>query len=373
VKILQYLHEHLPQILQDIEDLVKRESPSQDKRLAEECARFLQGLMLERLGVQMTAIPNEQVGPHLKFLFGEGKGRVMILAHYDTVWPQGTLPIRAEKDRLYGPGVLDMKAGIIQAVWSLKAIHDLHLSLNSEILFLLTSDEEIFSNTSRALIEEEAKRCKAVFVVEPAAAPSQALKIARKGAAKYVLTVHGISSHAGNHPDVEASAVHEAAHQIIRLEQLARPDIGTTINVGVISGGTLSNVVADFARLEVDVRFKTLAEGERVHRQITGLKPVLKRTRLDIEGQINRPPLEPTEQSKRLFQLAQQIAAKLGFQLGGEEVGGVSDGNFTAALGVPTLDGLGAVGEGPHAHHEHILIAEVPKRSALLAHLLLSV
>lgn len=373
MEIFHYLKENEENILRDIENLVKHESPSFDKRLVDECASFLQGLVKERLDIAVTVIPNKHVGNHLKFLFGEGNKRVMILAHYDTVWKKGALPFRLEKNRIYGPGVLDMKAGIIQGIWGLKAIKDLGKNLNCEVVFLLTSDEEMFSQTSRELIENEAKKCKAVFVVEPAVAKSNALKISRKGAAKYTIKIYGTASHAGNHPDLQASAVHELGHQIINLEKIADLDKGTTINVGVVNGGTMSNVVADFAQLEVDVRFKTQSEGERVHNKIINLKPVLERTRLEIEGGINRPPMEPSVNSLKLFKLAQEIASDLGFRVTGESVGGVSDGNFTAAIGVPTLDGLGAVGEGPHAVNEHIVIDEIPKRTALLANLILKV
>lgn len=369
--IFHYLKENEKNILLDIENLVKHESPSFDKRLVDECANFLRALVKERLDIEVTVIPNKHVGNHLKFVFGEGNKRVMILAHYDTVWKKGALPLRIEKNCLYGPGILDMKAGIIQGIWSLKAIKDLEKPLNCEVVFLLTSDEEMFSQTSRELIEKEAKKCKAVFVVEPAVEKSNALKISRKGASKYTIKVYGASSHAGNHPDLQASAVHELGHQIINLEKIADLDKGTTINVGVVNGGIMSNVVADFAQLEVDVRFKTQSEGIRVHNEIMNLIPVLKRTRLEIDGDINRPPMEPSEKSLELFKLAQDIASDLGFKVTGESVGGVSDGNFTAAIGVPTLDGLGAVGEGPHAINEHIIIDEIPKRTALLAHLIL--
>ncbi|GGK29514.1 peptidase M20 [Caldalkalibacillus thermarum] len=369
--ILNYLNQHLNHIMKDLKDLVNHESPSLHKELVNNCGRFLKQLIGMRLGVQATEFPNETVGSHLKFEVGEGEEKLLILAHYDTVWEKGALSFRIEGSRAYGPGILDMKAGIIQAIWALKSLNDLHLRPNKKIVFLLTSDEEQLSPTSRELIIAEAKTCQAVFVVEPAVAKTGALKTARKGAGKYKIKAKGISSHAGNDPDLQASAVHEIAHQIRYLESLADPGQGTTINVGVIRGGTMSNVVAESAVAEVDVRFFTRAEGKRIEQAFCNLKPKLAKTKVEVEGGINRAPMEKSEASIRLFKLAQECAQELGFTVSEAAVGGVSDGNLTAGIGIPTLDGLGAVGEGPHAFHEHVIINEIPKRAALLAYLIL--
>jgi glutamate carboxypeptidase len=210
-----------------------------------------------------------------------------------------------------------------------------------------------------------------VLVLEPAMAETGALKIARKGAAKFKISVKGVSSHAGHDPNINASAIHEMAHQITYLETLANQELGTTINVGIIKAGTMSNVVSDYGEMELDVRFFTKAEGNRIEHEIINLKPILSQTKVEVSGGINRPPMEESAKSKELFSLAKENAYVLGFQLTGESVGGVSDGNFASALGIPTLDGLGSVGEGPHATHEHIIIDEIPKRTALLANLLM--
>lgn len=372
MSILNYTTEHQETIIQDLKDLASQESPSFQKELVDKCGDFLKKLIGEKLDVhEIVEYPNEEVGDHLKFEFGEGKEKILLLTHYDTVWEEGALDLHVEDSRLYGPGVLDMKGGIIQGIWALKTIKDLGLTLDKKIVFLLTSDEELLSPTSRELIEEEAKKCEAVLVLEPPKAKTNALKTARKGASNYNIYASGISSHAGNDPDVNASAIHEIAHQITYLETLADFDKGTTINVGIIKGGTMSNIVSDKAEAKVDVRFFTMEEAERVEKEILNLKPILGKTSVEVRGGINRPPMEKNEGSARLFELAKESGDELDIEVKGEAVGGVSDGNFTAAVGVPTLDGLGAAGEGPHALHEHISIENLPKRTALLANLIL--
>ncbi|WP_255259719.1 M20 family metallopeptidase [Lentibacillus sp. CBA3610] len=371
MEILNYLNKNQRAIVKDIEDVVIHDSPSLHKEMVDECGQYLKQLISERLGSVSKEYPNRDVGNHLKFDFGEGAEQILILTHYDTVWEKGTLSFQIEGSRAYGPGIHDMKGGIIQGIWALKAIKDLQLSTNKKIAFLLTADEELFSPTSRELIEKEAKKSAAVLVLEPPNAKTGALKIARKGAAKFKMSVKGISSHAGNNPDVNASAIHEIAHQIRILEGFSDLDQGTTVNVGVVKGGTMSNVVSDNAEAEIDVRFFTKSEGERIEQEILNLQPKFSKTRVQIEGGINRPPMEGNEESARLFELASKSANELGFNITGESVGGISDGNLTAAIGVATLDGLGSVGEGPHAFHEHIKIDEIPNRTALLARLLL--
>lgn len=369
--ILEYLIDKEQQILDDLEELVRHESPTFQKELVNQCAAYIKELFFERLGVHGEIFANDQNGDHLKFEIGEGEEKVLILAHYDTVWEQGKLSYRIDSGKAFGPGIMDMKGGIIQGLWALKALKDTGLRPAKKVVFLLTSDEEQLSPTSRELIESEAESCKYVLVVEPPAGKSGSLKTARKGAGQYRITSHGVSSHAGNNPNSEASAIHEIVHQIVRLEGLADEEQGTTINAGVITGGTMSNVVAERAVTEVDVRFYTEKEARRIDEEIKNLTPILKETDIIVTGGINRPPMEKTEESVKLYKLAEESAKELGFNISGTSVGGVSDGNFTAAIGVPTLDGLGAAGDGPHALHEHIIIEELPKRTALIARLLL--
>lgn len=372
MKILEYTNKHQEEILSDLKDLVNHESPSLDKKLVDESGEFLKRLISERLGInEVTEYPNDNVGSHLRFEYGNGKEQILFLVHYDTVWEKGELKTHTDEGKLYGPGTFDMKGGIIQGIWSLKTLKDLNYTLNKRVAFLFTSDEELLSPTSRELIESEAKKSSVVLVLEPPEAKTNSLKIARKGAATYNIKAHGIASHAGNDPDPNASAIHEIAHQIRYLESLADFDKGTTINVGIFNGGTRSNIICDEATAEVDVRFSTQEEAIRVEQEILKLEPILEKTTVEVSGKINRPPMEYSDESRKLFEKAKESGEEIGINITGASVGGVSDGNFTAAKGVPTLDGLGAVGEGPHARHEHIVIDHLPKRTALLTNLIL--
>ncbi|GAB6933415.1 M20 family metallopeptidase [Calditerricola satsumensis] len=368
--ILAYLARHCDAMLRDIETLVRAASPSTRKALVDRCGRVLAELVAARLGVRGERIPQAEVGDHYRFAIGDGDRQVLLLAHHDTVWEEGRLAFRVEGSRAYGPGIFDMKGGIVQAVWALKALVDLGVPLAKRVVLLSTSDEEIGSPTSRALIEAEARNSAAVLVLEPAAGADGALKTARKGVGLYRLTVRGRAAHAGSDPDKGVSAVAELARQVLALEALAAQEKGTTINVGVVRGGTRSNVIPEAAEAEIDVRAATLDEARRVDAAIRGLKPVLPGATLAVTGGINRPPMERTAAIGALFARARVIAARLGFSLSEAAVGGASDGNFTAALGVPTLDGLGCVGDGAHAEHEHIVIDALAPRAALLAHLL---
>jgi len=299
---------------------------------------------------------------------------VMLLAHYDTVWPAGEVrrrPFRREGRRGYGPGAFDMKGGIVIGLFALEA-----LAAAAEggtplpgVTFLLTSDEEVGSITSRPLIERLAREHGAVLVLEPAAGGH--LKIARKGVGDFILHVRGREAHAGNDPERGVSAVEELARQVLRLHALTDPGRGTTVNVGVIRGGLRPNVVAGTAEAEIDVRVSSQAEAERLLALFRSWQPVLPGARVVIEGGFNRPPMEPTPGNVALFERARAVGRRLGLELEGTRVGGASDGNFTSALGIPTLDGLGATGDGAHAEDEHVLLDELPVRAALVAGLLL--
>ena len=297
-----------------------------------------------------------------------------MLGHFDTVWPIGTLarmPVREEKGRLFGPGVFDMKASLVMMNQVLEAFQALGLKMPRPLIVLYTSDEEVGSPGSRPLIEALAGQCEYVLVLEPPLADGS-LKTARKGVGRFTIEIEGKAAHAGVAPESGASAIVELAHQILRIQALNGASVGTTVNVGVIQGGTTANVVPARAVAEVDVRVSTQADAATIERELRVLKPVTPGTRIKVEGRFSRPPMERTAAIASLFARAREIGLELGQKLTEGSTGGGSDGNFTAALGVPTLDGLGALGDGAHAESEHIVIESMPPRAALLAALLLN-
>jgi glutamate carboxypeptidase len=279
------------------------------------------------------------------------------------------MPCRESKGRLYGPGVFDMKSGIVQMMFALRSLREVKGGLPRAVKVLLVSDEEEGSVSSRAITEKVAKQCAAVLVCEPSG-PGGALKTARKGVGSFTLKVTGVSAHSGLDFEKGQSAIVELAHQIHAVSRLTDLKRGVTLNVGVIRGGTRTNVVPAEAIAELDLRVAHKNDGAIMERKVHALKPVNPRCQLEITGGINRPPLERTKQVAALFELAREIAREMGFQLKEVAVGGGSDGNFTAGLGIPTLDGLGGVGDGAHAIHEHVITAELPRRAALLAGLI---
>jgi glutamate carboxypeptidase len=357
-----------------VEALVALESPSDDKAAVDRCGHELAG-RLTALGGHVTRIPGAHRGDHVRADF-DGRGpRVMLLGHFDTVWPIGQLsrmPLREDRGRLYGPGVFDMKAGIAVAMLAMRARSA--LSTTSvlpwpPVTMLWTTDEEVGSGTSRMHVEAVARECHAVLVLEPSL-PGGAAKTSRKGCGDFELVVHGISAHAGLDPDKGASAIHELAHQIVTLEGWQDRPRGVTVNVGVISGGSRPNVVADLARARIDVRVPTMADAEAIESKLRSLSPRRPGTRLELTGGVDRPPLERSAGVIRLYEYARDVATELGKDLAEGAAGGGSDGNFTAAIGVPTLDGLGPCGDGAHAAHEHVELADLPWRAAFLVGLL---
>ena len=285
----------------------------------------------------------------------------LVLCHYDTVWPVGALathPFRVEEGRAYGPGIFDMQTSLALVEFGLRAVRDLGLRLPRPVVVLVTSDEEIGSTTSRALIEEEALRAAYVLVLESPLAGG-VLKTARKGTGTFHIAAFGRAAHAGVEPEKGVNAIEELAHQVLAVHRLARPDAGTTVSVGTIAGGSVSNVIPAHAEAAVDVRAWTQAEAERIDRALHGLTPVLPGARVEVTGGWNRPPLERSA-TQALFERVRTIGFSLGLDLQEGSTGGGSDGNFTGALGVPTLDGLGVPGAGAHADHEHILVDEIP-------------
>ena len=351
--------------------LVQLESPSTDKTAVDRCGQELRS-RLKALGGNVERIDGGQRGDHIRADFAGSGAPVLLLGHFDTVWPVGQLermPLREEEGRLHGPGVFDMKAGIAVSMLAVWALRELQLPAPPHVTMLWTTDEEIGSETSRAAIERFARESRAVLVLEPSL-PGGAAKTSRKGCGEFELTISGVSAHAGLDPTKGASAIHELAHQIVAITALQDPARGVTLNVGRISGGSRTNVVADVARASIDVRVPTMADAAILEQALRGLRPRLAGTRLELQGGVGRPPLERSEGVIRLYEVAREVARQLGQDLKEGGTGGGSDGNFTAALGVPTLDGLGPRGDGAHALHEHVETDDLAWRAAFLATLL---
>jgi glutamate carboxypeptidase len=359
-------------MLELVRALVAQESPSTDRPALEACATLLAARLAD-CGAAVSRISAGSTADHVIARWPGAGPRVLLVGHFDTVWPVGQLtrmPIREEDGKLFGPGVLDMKAGVGIGVLAARALAEvMPEDQRPHVTLIVTSDEEVGSRTSRPTIEALARESAAVLVLEPAL-PGGAVKTARKGVGEFTVTAHGTSAHAGANPGAGASAVHELARQISTLENLNSPERGVTVNVGVIDGGTRSNVVAERARAIVDVRIARFADAGPIERAFAGLQPVNPRVRLEVTGGINRPPMERSAGVARLFELARGVAKSMGLDLAEGATGGASDGNFTAALGIPTLDGLGATGDGPHALHEHVIIKDLPARAALVGGLI---
>jgi glutamate carboxypeptidase len=372
-ELLRWLTGREREMVACVRELVERESPTRSKLACDELSSYLE-VQFERIGGQVKIHRQGIAGDHLQVDFSGAENRkpLLLLGHFDTVYDAGTLesmPWRVENGRLYGPGVFDMKSGIAQMMFALSALHETRGGLSRPVTVLLVSDEEEGSNSSRGITEALARQCAAVLVCEPSG-PGGALKTARKGVGSFTVKVTGTAAHSGLDFDKGQSAILELAHQVLAISQLTDLERGTTLNVGVIRGGTRSNVVAAEAVAHVDLRVAHKVDGAILERKVRQLRPVNEKCKLEIEGGINRPPLERTKQVGALYELAREIAVDLGFTLEEIAVGGGSDGNFTAGIGIPTLDGLGAVGEGAHAQHESVVAAELPRRAALLAGLI---
>ena len=370
--LLNYANAHSDEILGTLRRMVEQESFSTDKEETDILGGYIRG-RLELMGALVQTVPQSTVGDHLIADFGQGDSQTLILCHMDTVWPKGTIverPFRVEKGLAYGPGILDMKAGIAITLHALEAIQAMRLQPKQRVRILLNSDEEVGSTTSRQLIEEEAKKSTHVFCLEPGAGTRGAVKTGRKGVGMFQVKCTGRAAHAGNEPEKGISAVEEMAHQILKLHSLTDLSRGTTVNVGVVNGGTVRNQIAPLAEALVDLRVTSMAEAARVEQHILGLEPVLSGAQIEVTGGLNRPPMERTENTAMLVEMVRRHADPLGIELTEEQVGGGSDAQFAAVVGTPVLDGLGGVGEGPHAEHEYIIVAELPRRVALLASVL---
>jgi glutamate carboxypeptidase len=374
-KFLQLLKPRQPQMLSTLRRFVTAESPSLEKAAADRCC----GIIAEawnKSGARVERIAQKHRGDLLRITHSPDKsrslGQLLVLGHYDTVYSTGTLarmPFRIAGGKVYGPGTFDMKAGIVQALFAAQALRQSKISLRKRLVFLWTSDEEIGSEASRKFFEAEARRSDAVFVLEPAFGPRGLLKTARKGVGEAELIAHGRASHAGLAPEEGINAIHELARQLARLEKWNDFRRGVTINAGVIEGGTRTNVIAERARAVLDLRALHVFDMRSLERRLHALRPLHRGARLEITGGFDRPPLE-RKMSAALFARAKSLGNHMNLTLGECTAGGGSDGNFTAALDIPTLDGLGAVGDGAHSYREHIVINTMPQRAALLAALL---
>jgi len=365
-------------MLQVLREFTLAESPSTEKASADGCADLIAAEWGKR-GVGVALIPQKVCGNHIRVEWRPSaalkfSGQLLVLGHYDTVYATGTLatmPFRAVGGKVFGPGVFDMKAGIVQALFALDALLATNVPARKKIVFLWTSDEEIGSESSRKLLESEARRSDAVFVLEPSLGPEGLLKTTRKGVGEAEIVVHGKASHAGLAPEKGVNAVHELALQIAKILKWNDLRRGVSVNADVVRGGTRVNVIAEEAHAKLDLRALRVSDMHAIERKLKTLKPVLRGAKLEITGGFSRAPLE-RKVSAELFAHAKKLAAQMRIHLGEGTAGGASDGNFTAALGVPTLDGLGAVGDGAHSRDEHILANTMPERAAVLAALLAS-
>jgi glutamate carboxypeptidase len=381
-ELRSWVSAHRAEMLDDLAAFVGIETPSTDRALLETGLAWLDELLLARLGAPAASrtVPG---GEHGDVRLHDYPGRrgadgvappdvppVLLLCHYDTVWPAGTLaswPFRVDGDRATGPGVFDMKAGLVQAIWALRALDAAGLA-RPPVRLLLNGDEELGSPFSRPVIEAEARRASVALVFEASA--DGALKTERKGVGVFSVEITGVEAHAGLDPEKGVSAVEELAHAVLALHRLTDLAAGTSVNVGTVTGGTRANVIAGSARAVVDVRVRTSQEAARIDAALAGLRPRNSRATLRVTGGWNRPVMERSPATARLFAMARDLAAQMGVELRECSVGGASDGNFAAAAGIPVLDGFGAVGDGAHSRREHISIEGMVERTALAAALI---
>ena len=374
--LLAYCQSQQGAMLNCLRRAVEIESPSGNPNAINQMARFFAREFTMNDG-SARFLRNPTSGPALLANFWPHPRQlkpILLLGHLDTVWDIGTLgkmPFKVRNGCAYGPGIYDMKSGIVCGLWAIRALQTLKLAPRSPIRFFLNADEELSSVAFRKELLAEARRARAVLVLEPAAARG-ALKTARKGVGEFQITVRGRSAHSGINPLAGVNAISELARQILRIEKLARPKRGLTLNVDVIQGGTRANVIPELAEARVDVRVATERDRVFIEEKMRALKAIHREAKLEIIGGVNRPPLE-RKMATGLFKQAKELAAQMGSKLEEASTGGGSDGNFTAGLGIPTLDGLGGTGDGAHARDEHVIVEDLPKRAALIAALLATV
>jgi glutamate carboxypeptidase len=378
VSLVEWLRPREAAMARLLGQFVRAESPSFDKAAVDRFGRIV-AAEWRRRGARVTLLRQRERGDHLRAewnpLGNKARGQILVLGHLDTVYGLGTLgrmPFRLSRGRAYGPGAFDMKGGLVIALSAVDALAETGRVPQKRVVFLWTSDEEIGSGTSRAAIEREARRSDAVLVLEPASGLDGSVKTGRKGVGEVEINAAGRAAHAGLNPEDGINAIEEIALQIARISRWNRPSRGISVNAGVIEGGTRTNVIPEKARVVVDVRAARPGDMRALERKFRALRPILRGAKLQIRGGFNRPPME-RKNSAALYAEAWALAKEMGVTLGEAYVGGGSDGNFTAALGVPTLDGLGAVGEGAHSPGENILIRALPERAALVAGLLATI
>lgn len=373
LRYFEFCQRRRSEMLDLLRRLVEIESPSFDKGAVDELGRLLKQ-EFERRGGRVKVHPVSVYGDHLQVEFAGGRpGKpVLLLGHFDTVWSMGSLasmPFRVEAGHAFGPGVLDMKSGIVMMMFAVQALAEAGAQHRPVTIFLDT-DEEVGSHSSRSITEAIAQTCEVVLVLEPAQGPRGFVKTSRKGVGDYTIRVRGRAAHAGVDFEKGHSAILELARQILEVSKFTDLSTGVTVNPGVVQGGTRTNVIAAQAQVDVDVRVARMTDAADLEKKFSNLRPFDPDCRLEVSGGVNRPPMERGPGTIRLLELAQDVARELGIELGESATGGGSDGNFTAALGLPTLDGLGAVGEGAHASSESIVIEEFLRRTAVLAALI---
>ena len=371
---LTFFEERRDEMVATIRELVEIESPSDNKPCVDRLCEFA-AQKFAALGGMVTVHPAADFGNHLQVDFGgRNSGKpVLLLGHYDTVYPAGTLatmPCRIVDGNLAGPGVLDMKSGIALMLFAIAGLQTWHNGLQRPVTVLLVSDEEVGSDSSRAITESLAKQAAATLVLEPSYGAAGAVKTARKGVGDFQIRVTGKAAHSGLDFKKGVNAIVELARQIEKVSGFSDLASGLTVNVGIVSGGTRVNVVPAEAIAQVDARIARMKDAAKIEKKMRSLRPFNRKCKLEVSGGINRPPMERTAGVATLYERAVVIARDLGWKLGEAAVGGGSDGNITAGLGIPTLDGLGGVGDGAHAAHEHIVISELPRRAALVAGLI---
>jgi glutamate carboxypeptidase len=374
-EIAEYFNNRLDTTVEMIREIVEIESPSYDVERSKLVALWVENEMRKLpLELEIERIPAEKFGDHILIkAFPEAGGNILLLGHTDTVHPVGTKvlnPTRVEGGKFFGCGIFDMKSGIVLMLEALRFIAETGASPARAITILLSCDEEVGSFTGRELVEREARSSEACYVFEPSAGGR--VKTGRKGTGMFTIKAHGVPAHAGLEPEKGASAILEISRQIEKLHELNNLPAGTTVNVCTARGGTTTNVIPEHAEFSVDVRFTSMAEAVRIDGAVRALTPVDGRVSLEIIGGVNRPPMERTAAVASLFENARTIASSFGYELGETQVGGASDGNFVGALGVPVLDGLGIAGDGAHRLDEHILIADIAKRAALVTAMLIA-
>ncbi len=369
-KLLEYFRAHEAEIFEDLKALVRLEASTAD---VDELAKVREGLVSlvrERVGAECTV--HDAPGGHcpISFEFGQGERKLLLIGHYDTVCRIGSMPLYEKDGELHGPGVLDMKSGDVSAIWAMKAYKELGIDPGKRLVMAINGDEETGSAESKDVIDALAEGAAAALVCEPATSKGN-LKTGRKGKLSFMVRIKGRAAHAGNAHSEGVNAIEEAASEILRIQRLTDYSLGTTVNVGVIRGGTKVNVVPDYAEFEIDCRVSRASEMDRIRAIVESMETEIPGASREVECTESTPVMEQTPANLALAAKAEAVARRLGFALGHEFVGGSSDGNHVAQLGVPILDGLGAWGDGGHAVHEHIIIDRYVERIALLAELIL--